>query len=53
MVGAAATGATIVIGTIVGMTVDEIWTEDLLSVTVTKSVLYRVVCVVEVAVFTG
>ena len=49
----AATGATAVEVTTVGTTVDEIWTEELLSVTVTKPVLYRVVCVVEVVVIAG
>ena len=51
--GAAATGARAVVGTTVGTTVDETWTEELLSVTVTKPVRYRVVCVVEVVVFAG
>ena len=48
--GAAATGARAMEGTTVGMTVDETWTEELLSVTVMKPVLYSVMCVVEVEV---
>ena len=46
-------GTTTVVGTRVGTTVDETKTEDLLSVTVLKPVLYSVTWVVDVAVLTG